>query len=60
VSDDGGVSTTVTLKVALAELPAAPVAEQLTTVFPSGNVLPEAGVQVTVRLTGLASLAVTV
>lgn len=55
MSDDGGVSTTVTLKVALAELPAASVAEQLTTVVPIGNALPEAGVQVTVGLPELAT-----
>ena len=56
----GLVSCTLTVKLAWAVMPDAPVAEQLTTVTPSGNVLPESGVQVTVGTTGLASLAVTV
>jgi len=55
VSDGDSVSTTVTLKVTLAELPAASAAEQLTTVVPIGNALPEAGVQVTVGLSELAT-----
>ena len=55
----GRVSCTLTVKPAWVVMPDAPVAEQLTTVFPSGNVLPESGVQVTVGLTGLASLPVT-
>jgi hypothetical protein len=55
VSDGDAVSTTVTLKVALAEFPAASVAEQLTTVVPIGNALPEAGVHVTAGLAELAT-----
>jgi hypothetical protein len=44
----GGVSsTTVTLNDADAELPAMSVAEHVTLVDPTGNVEPEAGVQVT-------------
>jgi hypothetical protein len=46
VGDTGAVvSTTVTLKVPLALLPAASVALQLTTVVPSANTAPEAGEQ---------------
>jgi hypothetical protein len=44
------VSTTVTLNVLLAVLPAASVAEQLTMVVPRGKVLPEAGEQLTATL----------
>jgi hypothetical protein len=56
----GLVSCTRTMKPPWTVMPDAPVAEQLTTVTPTGNVLPEIGVQVTVGLTGFVSLAVTV
>jgi len=56
----GLVSCTLTVNPAWAVTPDAPVAEQVTTVTPTGNVLPESGAQVKLGLTGLASLAVTV
>ena len=52
------VSTTVTLKLLLAVLPAASAAEQLTAVLPSEKVLPEAGVQLTATLPLTGSAAV--
>src|SRR5579884_747327 len=54
------VSRTVTMKLPVAVLPAASVAEQLTAVVPKGKVLPEAGEQVTVGLAGFWSMAVAV
>src|SRR5687767_167679 len=54
------VSCTCTVKLPLAVMPDAPVAEQLTTLVPSRNVLPEDGVQVRVGAIGFASLAVAV
>lgn len=44
----GGPSCTVTVKLPLAELPAASVPEQFTVVVPIGKVAPEAGLQLTV------------
>jgi hypothetical protein len=58
--DTGGgavVSTTVTLKVPLAVLPAASVALQLTTVVPKAKRLPEAGAHDGVIGPSTASLA---
>ena len=40
-------SVTVTLNVEVAVLPAASVAVQVTSVVPTGNMLPEAGLQTT-------------
>ena len=42
-------STTFTVKLAVPVLCAASVAEQVTDVVPSGNVAPEAGVQLTLK-----------
>src|SRR5581483_5514195 len=54
----GVVSRTETVKVEVAELPAASCAEQVTTVSPSGNWLPEAGTQETATEPSRLSLAV--
>ena len=55
----GVVSWTVTLKPALALLPAPSVAVQVTVLVPSGNVLPDAGSQVGVMLPLTMSVAET-
>src|SRR5262245_13022415 len=60
VSTGGDVSTTVTLKLPEAVLPAVSVAEQLTVVAPRANVLPEDGAHVTVGLRGSVSVALAV
>ncbi len=52
------MSTTVTVKLPCAVLPAVSVAEQLTVVVPSPNVAPETGVHVTAGFAGFVSLAV--
>ena len=57
VSRGGVVSTTVTLKVAVAVFPAASVAMAITTVVPRGKVLPERGVSVTGSVPSLLSVA---
>jgi len=57
VSVGGVVSWMVTLKLPLVVLPALSVAEQSTLVVPSGNVLPEAGVQDTVTEPSTMSVA---
>src|SRR5829696_4353678 len=49
---------TVTVKLLLPVLPVASVAEQLTVVVVMANVLPEAGVQVTIGFAGVVSVAV--
>jgi hypothetical protein len=54
----GVVSTIVMLNEPFAVLPAASVAEQLTVVVPSENVLPLAGTHETAGLAGFASVAV--
>ncbi|MEP6469825.1 MAG: hypothetical protein ABJC24_08655 [Chloroflexota bacterium] len=51
------VSTTVTVKLPFAVLPAASVAEQFTVVVPRAKVVPEVGLHVTVGEAGLASVA---
>ena len=53
-----GWAKTVTLKPPIAVLPCASVASQLTGVVPIGNVLPEAGVQMTATAPSMASSAV--
>ena len=53
------VSFTVTLKLMLATLPEASLAEQFTVVMPTGKTEPEAGVQLKVA-PGQLSLAITV
>src|SRR6266851_5435858 len=60
VSAGGVVSSTVTVKVPLAELPLVSVAVQFTVVLPSAKVLPEAGEQLGVTGPSIASLAVAV
>ena len=57
VTVGGVVSTTDTLKLALAMLPATSVAEQLIVVAPSGKVEPEAGEQLGVMAPSTRSLA---
>ena len=57
VSVGGVVSWMVTFKLPLVVLPALSVAEQSTLVVPSGNVLPEAGVQDTVTEPSTMSVA---
>src|SRR5262245_24388016 len=52
------VSRTVTKKIAVAVFPAASVAEHVTLVIPSANVLPEAGAHVTGRVPLTRSFAV--
>lgn len=59
VMSGGVVSRTVTLKLAVAVLLAASVAEQFTWVVPMAKVLPDVGEHVTVGLAGAASVAVT-
>ena len=54
----GGGGTTVTLKVEVALLPELSVAEQVTVVSPSANLVPEAGKQSTVTEVSTASVAV--
>src|SRR4051794_6876127 len=54
------VSCTVTVKLPGAALPCASVAEQFTLVWPSGNVLPDAGLQSGVMLPSTVSVAVAV
>ena len=54
----GAAGDTVTLKVPGVVRPPLSVTEQLTVVVPSGNVLPDAGVQLGVRGPSSASLAV--
>ena len=54
------MSTTVMLKLPLDVLPDASVAVHITAVVPRGNILPDAGTQVTVGLGSTASVAVTV
>jgi hypothetical protein len=56
----GVVSWMVTVKVAFAALLAASWAEQLTLVFPSGNIEPEAGVHATATAPSTRSVAVAV
>jgi hypothetical protein len=51
------VSRTVTVKLPVASLPAASLAEQSTIVSPKGKVLPEAGEQVTRTEPSLSSVA---
>src|SRR5947207_3084887 len=51
------VSTTVTWKLALPVLPCESVAEQVTSVSPSGNVLPEAGEQAVATVPSTISVA---
>jgi hypothetical protein len=58
VSAGAVVSRTVTLKLPDALLPCASVAEQVTAVVPSGNVLPEAGAHATATLPSTRSDAV--
>ena len=58
VSAGGVVSCTVTVKLPFAVLPRVSDAEQLTVVVATGNVLPEAGVHVTVRAPSTLSFAV--
>ena len=54
----GGGGTTVTLKVEVALLPELSVAEQLTVVSSSANLVPDAGVQLTVTEVSTLSVAV--
>ena len=54
----GGGGTTVTLKVEVARLPELSVAEQVTVVSPSANLVPEAGEQSTVTEVSTLSVAV--
>jgi hypothetical protein len=58
VIDGGVVSTTVTVNEACAVLPRVSVAVQFTVVVPSGNVDPDAGVQLTGRGPSTRSVAV--
>ena len=60
VNTGGIVSTTVTVKLPLAVLPATSVAEQLTMVEPNPKVDPEAGTQETTGCAGFVSSAVAV
>jgi len=54
------VSTTVTVKLALAVLPCLSVAVHLTVVVPNANVEPDAGLQVTGSVPSTGSVAVAV
>jgi hypothetical protein len=56
----GGVSVTVIVKLAVPVLVCSSVAEQFTVVVPSGNVEPDAGVQVTGSVPSTTSVALAV
>jgi hypothetical protein len=57
VSSGSVVSTTVTVNVHVAVLPASSVARHVTVVVPIGNVLPEAGEQATATAASQSSVA---